>query len=509
MKKIISIILIIAMSLTMLVGCGADENTEGTSSSDGQTVTKESVTIMGVYKSESVDPASGVGGDNAVSHAIFDGLVRVDNDGKYAPALAERWEDTDDGKSVTYYLRKDVTFHDGSTFDADDVIYTLDTMLSLPLFGGFLQSITLWEKVDEYTVKITKGAPYQNINGALALAFMIVPEERADDVEGFAAKPVGTGAYEFVSYDIDGTVTLVANENYFGEKAQIKNATVKPPIDPSTAVVALENGEVELVPNIPAAQLPIIEGNDDLTVATYSGAAQMLMYLMGDYLNDDVNLRKAIQHGINPQNIIAIAEEGMGTPVKDLLPESALGENFGASGFEGYNEELAKEFLDKSNYDGKEIMINIQSIHVPLAQSIQADLEKIGIKTGIEQLDAHSWTTKVINGEAELVPTLSGVLGATIEDFLYVGSSAHPYFGAHMGGTEEYDALVAKIRAEGDVEKRQAMLADGLKMLNDLSIVLPLYETVSNFAHSSELTGIYPIRAATGVFYLNEFKPAN
>ncbi len=499
MKKVLSIILVFTMILSLFVGCDKQN--------DGQAINKDIVTIVGRYKCDTVDPASGATGDQAVLHALYDGLIRRDENGDFIPALAERWEESEDGMSVTYYLRKDVKFHDGTAFSADDVIYSLDTMLAIPMYGTFKSQIASWEKIDDYTVKITKGAPYQDINAPLSLAFMIMPKEtRSKDPDAFAKAPVGTGAYKFVSIDIDGTVTMVANEEYFGEKAQIKNAIVKPPLDASTSVVALENGEVDLVPDIPPAQLPIIEKSDKLKLSTYDGASLRMLFAMGDYLNSDVNLRKAILHGMNPENIIAIAEEGIGKPVKDILPESMLKENSGVAGFEGYNEQLAKDYLSKSNYDGRELQINIQSSDAALAQAIQADLKKIGINTKIDQLDGNAWGAKIMNGEGEIVPVTTGVIGAVAEDLLFWGSRQHPYFGAFMGGNDEYDALITQILSETNKEKRQELTKEALIMLNDLCIILPLYENVSNFAYSKDITGISPIRSATSVYYINEIK---
>lgn len=502
MKNLISVILVLVMILSLFIGCGVKDV--------NKTINKDTVIIVGRYKCDSVDPASGATGDQAVLHAIYDGLIRRDENGGYMPALAERWEEEKDSMSITYYLRKDVKFHDGTAFSADDVIYTLDTMFASPTYGTFKAQITAWEKVDDYTVKITKGAPYQDINATLSLAFMIVPKEtRSKDPEAFAKSPVGTGSYKFVSFDVDGTVTMIANEDYFGEKAKIKNAIVRPPIDASTAVVALENGEVDLVSDIPSAQFPIIEKNNKLKLVKYTGASLRMFFEMGDYLSSDLNLRKAILHGINPQNAVDIAEEGIGTPATDILPKMLLKENAGVAGFKGYDEELAKDYLAKSNYDGREIEINIQTSDAALAQAMQADLKKIGINMKIDQLDGNSWGAKIMNGEGAIVPVTAGILGGTAEDLLFWGSTQHPYFGAFMCATDEYDALITKIMSETDKEKRSKLTAEALKMLNDLCIILPLYESVSNFAHSDSITGISPISSATGIIYIDEIKLNN
>lgn len=496
MKKKLSLLLVLTMLVSMLTACGGN-NSAG---AEG----KDTITVASYMAPDTLDPMYSVWGEKTTLHAIYDCLVKFDADGNIAPALAESWELSDDQMSYTFKLREDVTFHDGSEFSADDVIFSLDKAVESSMNGAMLSFIGSWEKVDDYTVKIAKPASHSKLLETLAEISFIVPEETYD-ADTFATAPVGTGAYKFVSQAEDDSVTLEANEDYFLGAPAVKNAVIKAPLEASASVVALETGEVDMLELVGVDQLPLIEGNESLEYTTTGTWGMNVLMMMGDTLKNDENLRKAIFHGISTQNAIDIANDGVGTPAENLFSTRILGDLAGAVEMETYNEDLAKDYLGKSNYDGEPIQFSITSDVASMAQSIQADLLKIGIELEIEQLDGNDWTTKLLNSEIEMT---IGAFGADIqatEDVLNSFSQYSEAYGGNMGRTEAFDEAYDKVMAETDAEVRNEYIKECLNELYEGATLVPLYEATASFAYNVSVENTAAASGATNIFYVGDY----
>lgn len=502
MKKIIVFILTAAMIIGMFTGCS---NSTG---SDQESVVKDTITFVSRIKGETLDPTSGKSGDHTTFHSLYDTLVKFGADAEILPCLAESWTETDEGMSYIFNLRQDVKFHDGSDFTADDVIYSFDTMLGKPNYASFRTTIGSWEKIDDYKVKFTKTSPYSNLLSVLAYMGYIVSEEaHSPDPATFDNNPVGTGAYKFVTKEADGSITLAVNDNYFGGKPEFANLVIKQPLDASTAVVALENNEVDVISYVPPAQIPIIESNDKLEMVEVNSWYVYELMMMGDTLNKDVNLRKAIFHAIDRDKVITFASEGKGNVSTNISSERIMSDYLGTVDLGGYDVSLAKEYLDKSNYDSNKVFkISITSDEAAIAQAVQADLKEIGIETEIEQLDINDWATKIMGGEVEITITQDGGVTGTPESVLNTFDKTHAYFGKYMATTDEYSTLVQQMKAEKDDSVRKEIVKRGLEIQAELTNSVPLYDTMVNFAYNKEITNITPVSAATNVYYVGDFK---
>lgn len=501
MKKKLAILLVIAFVISMFTGCGGNANNE----SDG--AVKDTITFASYQAPDNLDPMYSVWGEKTTLHAIYDCLVKFDADGKIAPALAESWTLSDDQMSYTFKLREGVTFHDGSPFSADDVIFSLDKAVESAMNGGILAFIGSWEKVDDYTVRVYKPNSYSQLLETLAEISFIVPQETYN-AETFPTNPIGTGAYKFVSKAEDDSVTLVANENYFLGEPAFKNAIVKAPLESSASVIALETGEVDMLAYISVDQLPLIEKNESLTYTTTDTWGMNIIMMMGDPLKDDINLRKAIFHGISTQNAIDVANNGVGTPAENLFSTRILGDLAGKVEMETYNEELAKDYLAKSSYNGEPITFSITPDVVAMAQSIQADLHKIGIELEIEQLDGNDWTTKLINSEIQMTIGAFGVDIQSAEDVLNSFSQYSYAYGAVMGRTEGFDVAYDKVIATEDEATRDGHIVECLQELYNGATLVPLYEATATFAYNTSIGNTAAASGATNIFYIGDYTVA-
>ena len=196
MKKTLALVLVLVMALSLFAGCNQKETT-----------TKDTLVFVTYQAPDNLDPMYSVWGEKNTLHNIYDCLVKFDANGKMAPALAESWELSEDGLTYTFKLRQGVTFHDGSAFSADDVIFSMDTMMASAM-NGAISFFASWSKVDDFTVTVSRNAPSVNLLEALAMVGFIVPSETYN-AETFPTAPIGTGAYKFVSQAEDDSVTLV------------------------------------------------------------------------------------------------------------------------------------------------------------------------------------------------------------------------------------------------------------------------------------------------------------
>ena len=499
MKRILALALVLACALSLFAGCGQN----GASGED-----KDTFTFLSWIKSESFDPTSGATTDKSVLHALYDTLMAFGPEGDIVPMLAERWEESEDGMEVTFYLRKDVTFHNGDPLTADDVVYTFDTMLAEPMFYFLGDYISSYEKVDDYTICFHKATPYAKLMNVMAESSYILPKGyHSADPEAFEDAPVGCGPYQFVSQEADESVRLTANENYYGDEPGFVNVVVKPPLEPASVVIALETGEVDMTSSLPATQAALIESNDQLTLVTEESWSTQMVLLMQEPLKSDANLRKAIFHGISRENAIKLGNEGVGTPSVNLLSLRILGDYAGIlENFVGYDEALAKEYLEASDYSGETLKLTIKG-DVPIAQSIQADLSKIGISIELEQLDINSYFAKLQGGELQLVLGALGTDMLATEDFIEMFAADDPTYGCHMAVNEQLDQIVEQMPEEVDAAARWELVAQAMEIQYDMANAVPLYDTTFNYTYGSRVTYDYPVSAPTYVYYLAKVMP--
>ncbi|XCP86139.1 ABC transporter substrate-binding protein [Roseburia hominis] len=515
MKKLVSLLCVTAMVLG-LAACGSKSETP---SSDDQTKTekkestgdKDTLVFISHMTSETLDPlttASATGVDKNVMHQIFNCLLQFDDEGKPIPCLAESWEDTDDGHAVLFHLRDDVKFHDGTPFNADAVVYTFDKQFANPLTSYVTTYYTACEKVDDYTVKITKATPHVALLPMMAESPWIVsPTAYEKGADEFAKNPVGTGAYKFESQGADQYVHLVANEDYFEGAPYFKKVTIRTPMDSSTAVVALQNNEADIAINVTPNQLALVEEDPNLVAEVNTGWSIKYLNFYAEPFTSDENLRKAVYYAINRENAAMFNNEPETIPATTLYPQRVMGDYADLQTIDGYDVDKAKEYLAQSNYNGETLKLYISANEASIAQSVQGDLQAIGINVEIVQLDTNAYYAKFTDGTCQMSILDFGTDQVSTEDMLnfYVSNG---YYGEFVTKTPEYDELMAKIDSEYDAEARKELVKQALEMQYSFYNMVPMYESYFNFVHRAELTGFNPVSGANYVYYLGKVKPA-
>ena len=476
-KHIISFLLVCVMVLSLSVtGFAAGKDTL-------------IVPAMGVVSS--YDPNGTADYDTMVMTSVFDTLVKYGTDGEPEPCLAESWEET--GESVTFHLRQGVKFSDGTDFNADAVVKNYDYHMAGE-YGSIMETYaSSIEKIDDYTVVMTKATPYASLVDYLcSYLFIVSPTAYEADPEGFAMHPVGTGAFVLDRVDeATGYAYLTANENYFLGKPGFDKLEVHSFLDSTTALIALENGEIDLYTQPTSTDYMLALQNDKLTADKTTGWACMTVIVSNEQLNSDLFLRKAICCAINRENAAIYMDLTDVTPTTDLFAGPIMGEYAGQVEVNAYDPELAKEYLAQSNYAGETIEINVLPDAGPIATSMQYDLDAVGIKTQINLVDDNTWMEKWFGGKVGITAHMLGGSYGCLEEMMQNFTSAG-YFGAYglVATDPAVDAAVADLVNYAEPAERAPYTLDAYKQFADLSFLIGLYDLEHYVIYHANLTGV-------------------
>ncbi len=353
-----------------------------------------------------LDPTSAAAGaiDSVVYSNIFEGLTRFMGDGSVVPGLAESWEISDDGKVYTFKLRDGVTFHDGTTMDAEDVKFSLDRARaedSANAQKALFTGITEVTVIDPLTVQVTLAEPNGSFlfNMAWGDAVIVAPES-IDDIK---TKPVGTGAFRFVNWVQGDKIDIEKNPDYWGTPALLDTATFKFISDPTAAFAAMMAEDVDVFTGFPAPEnLPQFEADPRFQVLVGSTEGETILAMNNKRPPfDDKRVREAVAHAIDRQAIIDGAMFGLGTPIgTHFAPHNPA--YLDLTGLSQFDPEKSRALLaDAGLPDGFET-----TLHLPPpsyarrgGEIIAAQLAEVGIKAEITNVEWAQWLETVFKGK--------------------------------------------------------------------------------------------------------------
>ena len=307
-----SIALVLALIIT-LTACGG----AGTASSVATTSAAKSHTL--VYGSNDytrINPALDEHGE--INALLFDGLTAHDQDNQVVPRLAESWVWAEERNTYTFYLRQDVTWHDGTPFTAADVKFTIEAIQDP---ANESENASNYEDVEEITVVDDHTITFQlSAPNAAFLDYMtmaILPKHLLEgkdlQTDAYFRHPIGTGPYQMESWDAGQSITLVRNEAYFRGKANIQRIVFRIIPDSSAKALQLKSGELTLSQVTPKdAQLFVDAENQtiyQMKTADYRG----VLYNFGNpYWQKNADLIPALNYAIDRQAMVDAVLLGAG-----------------------------------------------------------------------------------------------------------------------------------------------------------------------------------------------------
>lgn len=356
---------------------------------------------------------------------IYETLVEfVPGTTKLQPGLAESYEISKDGLHYTFHLRKNVKFHDGTDFNADAVLYSLNRQFKKdhPSFKygpwkywGYMSLndiVKSINKVDDYTVRIDLLKPESPFLSDLAMNFAsIVSPTAAKKFKGdFKNNPCGTGPFKFVKWIKDDSIVLEKFNDYWGQKAYLDKIVFKVIPEPTARYLALKKGEADII-DFPSPQ-DIQNIKDDASLKIVKQAGLNVGYLAMNTSKKPFNnvlVRQAINYAINKADIMKAVYGDLGQPAKNPLPPTMWAYNNDIKDYQ-YDPAKAKELLKKAGLpNGFSTTIWAMPVSRPynpngrkVAEVIQAQLAKVGIKAKIVSYEWGTYLDKTNRGKHDM-----------------------------------------------------------------------------------------------------------
>ncbi len=444
--------------------------------------------------SVSLDPAHATDGESFYgSKQVYDTLVQFKlGTTEIEPGLAESWEISDDGLTYIFHLRKNVFFQPTKfykkkvQFTADDVVFSLKRQMdknhpfnkiggSYKYWGAMNMSniVKDIEKVDNFTVKITlqkREAPFL-ANMAMDFASILSKEYAFDllkqgKAEQLSRFPYGTGPFVFQKWIKDDKIIYKANPEYWGGKPYIKKLILKVIPNSSVRAAELKVGSIHVMDFPNPEEVATLKADPNIKIITQEGLNVAYLALNMEKVKafKDVRVRRAINHAINKEAIVKAIYAGFGRPAYAPIPPTMWSYNPDIVKYK-YNPAKAKELLKEAGYENLEFDLWAMPVVRPympnarkVAEAMQADLAKIGVKTKIVSYD---WGTYLDKGrKLEHDAMILGWTGdnGDPDNFLSVLLSAHaakiPVSNRAAWKNEEFTKLVDQAKVETDIAKR-------------------------------------------------------
>ena len=457
-----------------------------------------------------VDPLFSRSGNNQqFSAMVYERLLKIDENLKVLPGLAVSWQNLD---PLTWEvkLREGVTFHDGSPFTAEDVVFSLDRVDDIPNspapFTANVAPIASMEIVDPLTIRFTTKTPTPQFMELLGYVF-IVSKTAAEgaSIEDFNSgkAAMGTGPYKFVSWTPGDRYELVRNENYWGEAPEFEHVTYRLISNSAARIAALLAGDVDLIDNVAPGDKAALASADG--IALHSVASGRIIYLGLDSDRDaspfvtgadgkpltpnplkDARVRKAMSLMIDRQLLVGRVLSGAGTPAGQLAPPGLSGH---AADLKPDMIDLAaaKQLLTEAGYpDGFGITIHSSNDRFPgdgdVAQALGQLFQRGGLRVdGVVTQPYNVYATAAGKQEFSAfifsfgTTTPSSAPGMTNVLMTYDKDAGTGSFNRMRYSNPDYDAKMDEALAEFDPEKRAALLAEAAHIAFGDYAILPLY----------------------------------
>lgn len=329
---------------------------------------------------------------------MWDGLVKFGEDGKIGPDLATTWSSSDDLKTWTFELREDVVFSNGKKLTADDVVETVE------YYQDPETATQLKNNVAPIT-DVTAGNPTEvvfSLDAANALFPESIEMLKIIDTESLPTietDPAVTGPYKVKDFVSDDHLTLVRNEDYFGDADGAEEIRLVKAADASAAVTALQSRDLDVLWSVPLSQVASIEKTDGLQVIKPDVIGQYVSWEvdMTSPPFDDPKARQALAYAIDREAILASAYFGQGVVSPTNNPLTENNPSYGGD-LTDYSYDLDKAkalFADAGITDGDSLTWWGVSNQYPewntSAQILQESLKEIGITLEIKNNDIASW----------------------------------------------------------------------------------------------------------------------
>jgi peptide/nickel transport system substrate-binding protein len=416
----------LAMAFAMIATACSSDTTDTTS--EPETTTTEATTTTAPTTTTTTEPATESSEANIVLglqlepptldltsspaaaipqvllYNVYETLVKLEADGSITGLLAESWDVSDNGLEWTFNLREGVTFHNGDPLTADDVVFSINNVLTKDPahpFATTLAPVSAVERIDDSTVKITLDQFSANFLFFMTQGQGVILDEAA--VADIANSPVGTGPFVFDSWTVGDSIVIEKNADYWGTPALVESITYRYINDPNALNNAMLAGDIDILAGVSAPELlEAFEADDRFNVLTGQTNGEVTMALNGYTAPlDNLLVRQAITHAIDRQAVVDLAYFGYGeligsgaTPLdpyyrdlNDVYP---------------YDPDRARELLTQAGYtDDRPLVMKLPPVSYARrgGEIVAAQLAEVGISTEIQNVEWGVWLEDVFGNK--------------------------------------------------------------------------------------------------------------
>jgi peptide/nickel transport system substrate-binding protein len=457
-----------------------------------QSTKKTLVLGMVLEPAPGLDPttASAAAIGEIVHYNIFEGLTKIAMDGAVTPLLAESWDESPDGKSYTFKLRKGVTFSDGAPFDSSTVKFSFERAKAEGSTNkakkAVFDNISSIATYDANTVILTLNNPDATLPFRLGenTAVILHPNSAANA----ATKPVGTGPYVLENWAKGSSITLVKSPRFRdAAKVRLEKVTFRFINDPAAQVAALLAGDIDGMPRFGAPQNLKQFQNDKRFTVEIGGTEGKTIVSINNRKKpfDDVRVRRALSAAIDRKAVVDGAMEGYGAPIGSHMVPSDAG-YVDLTGVNPYNPDKARALLKEA---GVLVPLNV-TLTLPPPQYarkggeiIAAQLAKVGINAKIENVEWAQWLAGPFKGNFDLT-VISHVEPL---DFDRYADPAY-YWGYDSPG---YKDLFKQYNATADTKGRMKILGDIQRKLADDAVNVYMFQLPQFAVSRKPLKGLW------------------
>jgi peptide/nickel transport system substrate-binding protein len=505
---------VVAVVLTIWTGTGAQQP-----ATDTTTITWGEDTVL-----STLDPRFCNRHCAQVTMHVFDSLVFRDYDGKFYPWLATRWQFSNDGKSITFQLRRDVQFHDGTPFDASAVKFTLDNIVdpktastsgAVDLIGPYDST----EVVDRYTVKVNWKQPFAPalLNLSSQWNFAILPPKAVQELgREFALRPVGTGPFKVVEWVPRVRVVLESNPNYNWAPRAFKHQG--PPFikrlvfriipDATTRVAALERGEIDVADQVPPIDAARFKGSRDINVMEGDVSGTPMMYLLNTTKGptDDMRIRQALLYAVDRSALVRQVFFGISKPAYGPIVSTTPGYWPGVEKMYPYDPGKAHQLLEGAGWkigsggmrfkNGQllEIYFPVSLVDLGFAEAVQAVVKQVGIKLNIERMDFARQNELIVKNSYNIVDLRWPAQDPSVMRIMWFSrniptATKYAYNWARFA-SPELDNLLETADANVDSRRRARLLEGVQKIIMERALLLPAYGTFQPVGFRRSVDGL-------------------
>jgi peptide/nickel transport system substrate-binding protein len=447
--------------------------------------------------------------NNAVARHVFEALVDMDEVQTMKPGLAESWKTLDD-TTWEFSLRKDVKFHDGSPFTADDVLFSFNRVPNVPKSPSpktaYVRGKVI-EKIDDHTIRIRTARPDALMLNSLAqIEIMSAKAAASASTEDLNAGrgTVGTGPYQFVEFVPGDRLVVKRNDAYWRGREPWEKVTFRFIKSDPTRVAALLSGDVDMIETVPTADAQRLAKEPKVALA--SALSNRVIYLHMDRLREtspfvkgkdgsaiknpfhNLKVRQALTRAINRPAIVERIMEGEAVPASQLLPDVYAGTSKNLKPA-AYDLEAARKLLAEAGYPNGFRL----TIHGPngrytndtkIIEAVAQMFTRLGVETTVETLPPAVFFSRASSGGPDKTPEFSMILagwsagtGEPGDSMRSLLMSFDPQAGtgsANRGrySNPQFDQLIQKGFATVDAAKRAEIFASAAEVvMNDVGLI--------------------------------------